>query len=62
MGERGYPAYESVAIFFSEPLSPEEMAFVRERAVEYGKLHGIGMKAAYMVQSVVSTVETVIPV
>lgn len=31
----GFPAYESVAMFFSEPLTVEEMAFVRQRAHEY---------------------------
>lgn len=31
------PAYESVAMFFGEPLSAEEMAFVRERADRYAK-------------------------
>ena len=31
----GWPAYESVAMFFSEPLSEEEMEFVKQRAYEY---------------------------
>jgi hypothetical protein len=30
-----WPAYESVAMFFSEPLTAEEMAFVRRRAEEF---------------------------
>jgi hypothetical protein len=33
----GYPCYESVAMFFREPLTPEEIAFVRERAVEFSQ-------------------------
>jgi hypothetical protein len=37
-GERvGFPCYESVAIFFREPLTDAEMAFVRERAEEFSK-------------------------
>lgn len=34
-GQKGWPAYESVAIFFKEPLTADEMAFVRQRAAEY---------------------------
>jgi hypothetical protein len=33
----GWPAYESVAMFFSEPLTEREMAFVRERSEEFAK-------------------------
>lgn len=31
----GWPAFESVAMFFSEPLSAEEMDFVKQRAYKY---------------------------
>lgn len=31
------PAYESVAMFFGEPLTADEMAFVRQRAEEYSR-------------------------
>ncbi len=31
----GFPAYESVAMFFHTPLSDEEMDFVKQRAYEY---------------------------
>ena len=33
----GWPAYESVAMFFSEPITEQEMAFVRERAKEFAR-------------------------
>lgn len=34
---RGSPMYNSVAIFFEEPLTPEELAVVKARAIEYGQ-------------------------
>jgi len=34
-GEAGWPAYESVAIFFERALTEEELAIVRKRAEEY---------------------------
>lgn len=34
-GKTTYPAYESIAVFLSAPLSEREMEFVRTRAAEY---------------------------
>lgn len=37
--EKFYPAYESVAVFLSEPLTPEELEIVKARAIEYSEKH-----------------------
>lgn len=36
VGQEGYPAYESVAIFFDEALTNEELDVIKARATEYG--------------------------
>lgn len=44
-GEHKYPAYESVEIFFYWEPTPIEMRIIEDRAIEYGKKHGINIKA-----------------
>lgn len=60
-----YPAYESVAMFFSEPLSDDEMVFVKQRAHEYaaapmGKwaTPPFTVRDIYMVKREVNSTET----
>ena len=36
VGQKGYPAYESVAIFFDEAPTDEELDIIKTRATEYG--------------------------
>lgn len=59
--EQGWPAYESVAIFFNKLLTKAEMDYVRRRAEEYAAKPGehvkpFCIKDMYLVE-VVTTVE-----
>lgn len=38
-GEQAYPAYETVAVFFDGPLSPEEMTVIKDRAESFASLY-----------------------
>jgi hypothetical protein len=58
-----WPAFESVAMFFGEPLSREEMAFVRERAEAFSKTEDIMHKPfrvldVYQIEATAGSTET----
>jgi hypothetical protein len=58
-----WPAFESVAMFFSEPLTPDEMAFVRQRAEKFSSTKTIMHKPfkvldVYQVEATAKNVET----
>lgn len=61
-GAEGYPAYESVAVFFKRPPTPEEMKAIRVRAHEFSQTFtkyrsGFSIKDIYLVTRVVSVSE-----
>jgi hypothetical protein len=47
-----WPAYESVAMFFKEPLTDAEMAFVRRRAEEFSRIPGRFSKQTFSILDV----------
>ena len=58
-----WPAFESVAMFFSEPLTAQEMAFVRRRAEAFSRTESILRKpfkvlGVHQVEATAKSVET----
>lgn len=63
-GQKGCPAYESVAIFLRSPLTPEELEFVKARAHEFSQTttflrrETFRVLDVYQINSVVTVTET----
>lgn len=49
-GGRPHPAYESVAVFFTEQPTPEMIALMKERATVYGEEHSLGVTGFQLIK------------
>lgn len=57
-GEKGFPAFESVAIFFNRRLMKTEMEIVRRRAQMFADRKNLTIRDVYMMQVKVEKTET----